>query len=1027
MTQSFKPKVAAAERGPWLFAPVAPLLQRLALGSKFALVATVLSVPLVAMLGSVIVKANADLSYTRGELAAAPLANALTDLVDPLHAYRAVVQLVHAKVDGADSMLAKSRSTLEAEIAELDKVVAADTTFDLAPQWKITRDKMQRVLQAGTQGDAVELARQFDDISKDAVTLTYQVLDKSGILLDPDAGPYFLQDAAFNRMAPFLEALSLLRDTAVNAIGRGNWTPEDIGRLEAQQHELRLTQNALQRSIAAYVGSGKPAPKGWTEDMASVDAFTAKIGSMATPGPARQDPLALFTSGTDVQEKMLEVHDALVTQFSTELQARVDRVEQERAVMVALSALGLLGALYLYLATVGSIRRSARRLQADAGRIAAGELEQPVHAGGKDEFAQIASRFEQARSTLMQLTADMNNMSAEHDRGDIDVTIDARRYAGGYSRMADGINTMVAGHLQTQRKALTVVQAFGEGHFDAPLETFPGKKRFVNDAIEPVRTRLREAADAAAENLRIRMALDGVPSAVLIADSDNVIRYANQSVTALLSRIEGDLRTVLPNFDASKVVGSNFDIFHRNPSHQRNVVAALKGPHRTQWKFGASTVALTASPINDAQGHRAGAVLEWQDRTAEVKLEEAVTAVVQSAARGDFSQRLDMAEASGFFKLLGSGINDLVGSTERNLNTFSAALARISDGDLSQSVEGDFEGIFERLQGDLNQMSAQLVSTISQVNAAASSLTSAANQVSSTSQSLSQAASEQAASIEQTSASLQEMAASVKQNADNAHMTDGMATQAAREATDGGAAVAQTVEAMKAIATRISIIDDIAYQTNLLALNAAIEAARAGDHGKGFAVVAAEVRKLAERSQVAAQEIGQLAGSSVRMAEKAGSLLGQMVPSINKTSELVQEIAAASGEQAGSVTQINQAMEHVNGSTQQNASAAEELSATAEELSAQATQLQELMAFFRLHEQGGALPASSGTNARARSVSRASLGPASSAFGLSARTTASAAARKSTTQSPRPACAHKPAQGSGAWADVVDETAFTTF
>jgi len=192
------------------------------------------------------------------------------------------------------------------------------------------------------------------------------------------------------------------------------------------------------------------------------------------------------------------------------------------------------------------------------------------------------------------------------------------------------------------------------------------------------------------------------------------------------------------------------------------------------------------------------------------------------------------------------------------------------------------------------------------------------------------------------------MAASVKQNADSANVTDGMATKAAKEALDGGDAVGKTVEAMKSIATKISIIDDIAYQTNLLALNAAIEAARAGEHGKGFAVVAAEVRKLAERSQVAAQEIGLLAGSSVKLAEQAGSVLTQMVPTINKTSELVQEISAASGEQAQGVSQITTAMGHLNSATQQNASASEELSATAEELSGQAAALQELMGFFQL-------------------------------------------------------------------------------
>jgi methyl-accepting chemotaxis protein len=66
----------------------------------------------------------------------------------------------------------------------------------------------------------------------------------------------------------------------------------------------------------------------------------------------------------------------------------------------------------------------------------------------------------------------------------------------------------------------------------------------------------------------------------------------------------------------------------------------------------------------------------------------------------------------------------------------------------------------------------------------------------------------------------------------------------------------------------------------------------------------------------------------------------------------VQEIAAASGEQSDGVAQITGAMDHLNGATQQNASAAEELSATSEELSAQATQLQSLMGYFKLKDEG---------------------------------------------------------------------------
>ncbi|RFP08448.1 MULTISPECIES: methyl-accepting chemotaxis protein [unclassified Duganella] len=280
--------------------------------------------------------------------------------------------------------------------------------------------------------------------------------------------------------------------------------------------------------------------------------------------------------------------------------------------------------------------------------------------------------------------------------------------------------------------------------------------------------------------------------------------------------------------------------------------------------------------------------------------------------------------------------------------SYAAEIVRlVADGDLSADValkNGDTTSLLAAMKGMIEKLSH----VVQEVNNGAESLASASEEVSATAQSLSQAASEQAAGTEETSASVEQMTASISQNTENAKVTDGIASKAALEAAEGGEAVESTVAAMRQIAKKIGIIDDIAYQTNLLALNAAIEAARAGEHGKGFAVVAAEVRKLAERSQVAAQEIEQVATSSVQLAEKAGRLLSEMVPNIRRTSNLVQEITAASEEQSAGVGQINSAVTQLSQTTQQNASSSEELAATAEEMSGQAEQLQQTMSFFKL-------------------------------------------------------------------------------
>jgi len=360
---------------------------------------------------------------------------------------------------------------------------------------------------------------------------------------------------------------------------------------------------------------------------------------------------------------------------------------------------------------------------------------------------------------------------------------------------------------------------------------------------------------------------------------------------------------------------------------------------------------MTAALILVALGFAAG-IGFWITRVITRQLggePDYATSVLARVAEGDLS--VEVATRAGDNASMLYAVRQTVKQLKEVIAEVGTVLGGVAQGDLTQSIKGNYKGEFAEIKMHVNETITKLSVVVTDVNSSAEALAGASEEVSATAQSLSQASSEQAAGVEETSASIEQMTASISQNTDNAKVTDGMATKAATQAVEGGESVKATVAAMKQIASKINIIDDIAYQTNLLALNAAIEAARAGEHGKGFAVVAAEVRKLAERSQVAAQEIGQVASSSVELAERAGRLLDEMVPSIKKTSDLVQEITAASEEQSSGVSQINAAVSQLSQTTQQNASSSEELAATAEEMSSQAEQLQQAMSFFRLANQ----------------------------------------------------------------------------
>jgi methyl-accepting chemotaxis protein len=495
----------------------------------------------------------------------------------------------------------------------------------------------------------------------------------------------------------------------------------------------------------------------------------------------------------------------------------------------------------------------------------------------------------------------------------------------------------------------------------------------VLEGLESMQTKLgfdmEETRRAADDNLRIKIALDSITSPVSLSRADNDLIYMNPAASKLFDGMAAQLARNHPGFSTAGMLGKPVSRLFEDDDIKRAYAEPFQNHRVFDTRMAGRLLRLSASPVYNAEGAYAGRVTQWLDRTDEEAVETEVASLVDAAAAGDFSRRLQAAGKEGFFLQLSEGINRLVETSERGMNDVARVLKALASGDLTQRIDADYQGLIGQLKDDANGTSAHLQEIVSQIREATDSINTAAREIASGNADLSGRTESQASSLEETAASMDEITSTVKQNADNARQANQLARGASDIAVKGGSVVNEVVHTMgsiaessKKIADIISVIDGIAFQTNILALNAAVEAARAGEQGRGFAVVAGEVRSLAQRSAGAAKEIKTLIGDSVdkvnigyKQVEQAGSTMAEIVDAVKRVTDIMGEISAASTEQTQGIEQVNSAIAQMDEVTQQNAALVEEAAAAAESLQDQAAGLTQAVAVFRVAQ--ASLPA----------------------------------------------------------------------
>ncbi|KAG1647696.1 ABC transporter C family member 3 [Nymphon striatum] len=370
---------------------------------------------------------------------------------------------------------------------------------------------------------------------------------------------------------------------------------------------------------------------------------------------------------------------------------------------------------------------------------------------------------------------------------------------------------MVSGHIEMNRKSIAVVKAFGEGDLEMALERFPGKKAFVNEAIEGVRANIKALVEDA--NTLAMAAVDGVNQTL-----DAVINPLNIAANYVDDISKGKIPAKI-----TEDYSGDFSAIKNNLNQCIDSINTLISEMKhmsEQHDAGDTDVKIDEGKFQGAYQEMAQGVNAMV--FGHIAVNKQAMACIKGFGEGDFDTPLEKFPGKKAF------INETVEQVRRNLKALNEDAQMLAEAAHEGRVmvradasrhSGDYRKIVEGMNETLEMIAAPIVAVKE---------------------------AQQASSLEETAASMEELSSTVKQNSENAEQANQLAVTASSVAVKGGKVVGEVVSTMSGINDSaqkieaiIAVIDGIAFQTNILALNAAVEAARAGEQGKGFAVVAA--------------------------------------------------------------------------------------------------------------------------------------------------------------------------------------------
>ncbi|HRA27999.1 MAG TPA: methyl-accepting chemotaxis protein [Acinetobacter johnsonii] len=340
--------------------------------------------------------------------------------------------------------------------------------------------------------------------------------------------------------------------------------------------------------------------------------------------------------------------------------------------------------------------------------------------------AEINKNLDRLKGKLKGAVDSVKWVTNEHAQGNIDMSLHAHLFKGGFSELVSAVNKIVAGQMELTEKALACVKEFGEGNFDAQLEQFPGKKAFVNEAIEQVRSNLKALnadaqmlADAAREG-RVSVRADADAHS---GDYRTIVEGMNETLEMIVKPIATVTQSAEAiNTAAKEIAQGNADLSRRTEEQAANLekTAASMDELSSTVKQNADNakqanqLAIAASGVAVKGGVAVSEVVHTMaDINASAKKIEDIISVIDGIAFQTNILALNAAVEAARAGEQGRGFAVVAGEV-RNLAQRSAGAAKEIKELISDSVSKTAEGTRQvEMAGDTMQ---EIVSSVKRVS-----------------------------------------------------------------------------------------------------------------------------------------------------------------------------------------------------------------------------------------------------------------------------------------------------------------------